>query len=128
MVLSDYGKWANITTLAETAGIKAPYGTDVIGLTKALRANGVESANWTLNASMDELAMATAKGNAAIARMDLARGGHFVVVDGVTVREGQAVVAVRDPGSGLQYFVPKAEFEAKFSGQAVFTRQKPKGG
>jgi filamentous hemagglutinin len=57
--------------------------------------------------------------------MELDRGGHFVVVDGVTTRQGQAVVAVRDPGSGKQYFVPKAEFESKFSGQAVFTGKKP---
>ncbi|QRO33536.1 hemagglutinin repeat-containing protein [Chromobacterium violaceum] len=125
MVLNDAGKWANIKSLANTAGIEAPFGTNVVGLTKALRANGMESASWSLNATVDDLASQTARGHAAIARMELDRGGHFVVVDGVTTRQGQAVVAVRDPGNGTQYFVPKTEFESKFSGQVVFTGKKP---
>lgn len=66
---------------------------------------------------------ATSNGNSAIARVVLDSGeGHFVVVDGVTSRQGQFVVAVRDPGTGTQYFVPAAEFAKKFSGQVVFTK------
>lgn len=97
---------------------------DVISLTNALRLNGIESATWSLGATVDELAVATAKGNSVIARMELNHGNHFVVVDGVTTRFGKAVVAIRDPGNGTQYFVPKVEFEAKFSGQVVFTGKK----
>jgi len=57
-----------------------------------------------------------------IARVTLGNGeGYFVVVDGVTTRLGQSVVAARDPGTGTQYFVPANEFSKKFSGQVVFT-------
>jgi filamentous hemagglutinin len=95
-----------------------------MGLTKALRANGAESAKWSLEATVDDLAAWTAQGNAAIAHVNLKHGGHFVVVAGVTTRGGQAVVAVRDPGTGLQYFVPRAEFESKFSKQVVYMGKK----
>lgn len=124
MLLNDRGQWANITTLAETAGVKAPVSTDVIGLTKALKANGVGSANWSLTVTMDDLLRETARGNAAIVRMELNHSNHFVVTDGVTMRQGQAVVAVRNPGKGTQYFVPKAELESEFTGQAVSTAEK----
>jgi filamentous hemagglutinin len=59
-----------------------------------------------------------------LAHVNLKHGGHFVVVAGVTTRGGQAVVAVRDPGTGLQYFVPRAEFESKFSKQVVYMGKK----
>jgi len=123
MVLNDSGKWVNITQIAREAGLVPGVGTDVVGLSKTLQNNGLSSATWTLKASIDDLAVATSKGNAAIARVTLENGeGHFVVVDGVTVRQGQSVVAIRDPGTGKQYFVPSQEFAKKFSGQAVLTR------
>ncbi|MHA6853634.1 cysteine peptidase family C39 domain-containing protein, partial [Ralstonia pseudosolanacearum] len=122
MVLNDRGQWVNITQLAKDASLVPGVGTDVVGLAKTLRNNGLGSASWKLNASVDDLAIATSKGDAAIARVTLDNvGGHFVVVDGVTVRQGQSVVAVRDPGTGTQYFVPRQEFAEKFSGQVVFT-------
>ncbi|MFC3400510.1 cysteine peptidase family C39 domain-containing protein [Ralstonia solanacearum] len=122
MVLNDRGQWVNITQLAKEASLVPGVGTDVVGLAKTLRNNGLGSASWKLNASVDDLAVATSNGNAAIARVTLENGsGHFVVVDGVTVRQGQSVVAVRDPGTGTQYFVPRREFADKFSGQVVFT-------
>nr|WP_328517144.1 cysteine peptidase family C39 domain-containing protein [Ralstonia solanacearum] len=122
MVLNDRGQWVNITQLAKEASLVPGVGTDVMGLAKTLRNNGLSSASWKLNASVDDLAVATSNGNAAIAHVTLEGvGGHFVVVDGVTVRQGQSVVAVRDPGTGTQYFVPRREFAEKFSGQVVFT-------
>lgn len=61
--------------------------------------------------------------DSVIARISLDGGhGHFVVVDGVTARLGKSVVAVRDPGTGAQYFVQVGEFEKKFSNQVVFMR------
>jgi len=123
MVLNDSGKWVNVTQIARDAGLVPGVGTDVVGLSKTLQNNGLSSATWILKASVDDLAVATSKGNAAIARVTLENGeGHFVVVDGVTVRQGQSVVAIRDPGTGKQYFVPSQEFANKFSGQAVLTR------
>lgn len=47
---------------------------------------------------------------------------HFVVVDGVTTRNGIAVVAIRDPW-GKQYFSPAGTFEKNFTGEVIV----PKG-
>jgi len=55
--------------------------------------------------------------------MKLDRGGHAIVVDGITVRQGQQVVAIRDPALGRQYFTPIDEFSQKFSGSVVFTKR-----
>jgi filamentous hemagglutinin len=122
MVLNDNGLWVNITQAAQDANLVPGVGTNVVGLTKTLQNNGLSSANWALSQSVDDLAAATANGNSAIARVALDGGeGHFVVVDGVTVRQGQSVVAVRDPGTGTQYFVPTEEFASKFTGQVVYT-------
>ena len=48
------------------------------------------------------------------------------VVDGVTIRNSQTVVAIRDPALGRQYFTPVNEFNLKYSGQAIFTNPKLK--
>lgn len=58
--------------------------------------------------------------------MKLDRGYHAVVVDGVTIRNCQTVVAIRDPALGCQYFTPVDEFNLKYSGQAIFTNPKLK--
>lgn len=71
--------------------------------------------------TLEQLAAATAGGNPAILAMSLTRGGHAVVVDGVTMRAGQAVVAILDPALGWQYFTPVEQFVRQFSGQAIFT-------
>jgi filamentous hemagglutinin len=63
-------------------------------------------------------------GDPAIARMSLIRGGHAVVVDGITTKNGKQVVAIRDPAGGLQYFTPVNEFLNSFSGEAAFTKVK----
>ncbi|WP_425269546.1 cysteine peptidase family C39 domain-containing protein [Herbaspirillum rubrisubalbicans] len=49
--------------------------------------------------------------------------GHFVVVDGVTVREGKSVVAIRDPADGTQFFVPSEVFKKQFNGYVIFTNK-----
>lgn len=122
MVMNDRGQWANISQIAKDANLVPGWGTDVVGLSSALQKNGLSSARWAVGASVDDLAAATSRGNAAIAHVDLdVGGGHFVVVDGVTTRLGNSVVAVRDPGTGTQYFVPVKEFSKKFTGQVVYT-------
>ncbi|MDZ7919266.1 hypothetical protein [Rhodoferax sp.] len=65
-----------------------------------------------MGATVEDIAAATANGDPAIVRMTLDRGGHAVVVDGVTVRNGKQVVAIRDPAGGRQYFTPIEEFRA----------------
>jgi filamentous hemagglutinin len=121
MVLNDRGQWVNISHVAKDAGLIPGLGTDVMGLAEALQTSGIGSARAVFKATVDDLAAATAKGDAAIVHVRLSGdAGHFVVVDGITTRAGQPVVAVRDPMDG-QFFVPLDQFKAKFSGQAVFT-------
>jgi filamentous hemagglutinin len=76
-----------------------------------------------VGATIEDLASATAFGDPAIVRLSLDRGGHAVVVDGITIRKGQTVVAIRDPALGRQYFTPVEEFKLKFSGEAIFTKR-----
>jgi hypothetical protein len=45
---------------------------------------------------------------------------HWVVVDGVTTRLGQEVLAIRDPW-GIQYFELTSVFGPRFTGQGVVT-------
>ncbi len=124
MIMNDRGQFVNISHLAQDAGLVPGIGTDVLGLSEALRQNGVSAARATFGTTIDDLAASTANGNAAIAHVNLTAGGkevgHFVVVDGVTTRAGRTVVAIRDPSDG-QFFVPADQFKTKFSGQAVLT-------
>nr|TWR35003.1 hypothetical protein FQY85_08955 [Cronobacter turicensis] len=73
-----------------------------------------------------DLSRYTANGTPIIARIADKTGGdsfsHFVVVDGVTTRNGISVVAIRDPW-GKQYFSPVSTFEKNFTGDVVV----PKG-
>jgi len=72
-------------------------GTSILKLQDALRVNGV-SGVWRTKQSVEDIAAATANGNPAIALVRTTnQTGHFVVVDGITSRAGQAVVAIRDP-------------------------------
>ncbi|MGU7812468.1 cysteine peptidase family C39 domain-containing protein [Burkholderia sp. AW49-1] len=120
--MNDRGQWVNISQIAKDANLVPGWGTDVVGLSNALQKNGLSSARWAVDASVDDLAAATSRGNAEIAHVDLdVGGGHFVVMDGVTTRLGKSVVEIRDPGTGAQYFVPAKEFSKKFTGQVVYT-------
>ncbi|PPU84024.1 hypothetical protein XsacCFBP4641_05955 [Xanthomonas sacchari] len=122
MVLDTAGRPVNLKQLIVQADVRAN-GTTMPKLAEALNANGLESRR-VLNVTIDDLANATMNGDPAIVRMSLDRGGHAVVVDGVTVRNGQKMVAIRDPALGRQYFTPVDEFMKKFSGEAIFTKNK----
>lgn len=85
------------------------------------------SAQRVTGVTMESLSEATAKGHPVIVRMSLDRGGHAIVVDGVTIRNGQPVVTIRDPALGRQYFTPVSEFKQKFSGEVIFTNGSKNG-
>jgi filamentous hemagglutinin len=96
-----------------------PGGTTIDRLAVMLNRNGV-GATWRAGYSIDDIAAATARGNPLIAHVKVPNyTGHFVVVDGVTTRLGQRVVAIRDPLGGRQYFELTSEFSKRFSGQVV---------
>lgn len=115
MVLDAAGLKYDIGKLITQSGVTSQ-GTTLGRLSNTLNQNGL-SAQRVAGVSIES----TANGNPAIVRMNLERGGHAVVVDGVTIRNGQQVVAIRDPALGRQYFTPINEFKAKFSGEAIFT-------
>jgi Peptidase C39 family len=124
MVLNTAGKPVNLGALIKQSELNPKVGTYGTGLASALRQNGIKDARYIPRISLDDLAKATAHGNPAIVRLNLNRGGHFVIVDGITVRQAQKVVAIRDPGGGRQYFTPIAEFTEKFSGETVLTNHR----
>lgn len=89
MVMNDRGQFVNISHLAQDAGLVPGVGTDVLGLSDALRQHGLSTARASFGTTIDDLAASTANGNAAIAHVSLTGdAGHFVVVDGVTTRMG----------------------------------------
>ncbi|MFK7702024.1 hypothetical protein [Pseudomonas caspiana] len=72
-----------------------------------------------------DLARYTGDGTPVVVRIvDNTKGtdfSHFVVVDGVTTRNGISVEAIRDP-HGTQYFSPVSTFQRNFSGEVVVPR------
>jgi filamentous hemagglutinin len=135
MVLDTAGKPVNVTNLAKQANLSKD-GTGIRDLERVLSRNGVNARRtFGTDVSIEAIEKATRRGQPAIVRVELqtSKGetyGHFVIVDGVTTRQGGKVVAVRDPNQGRQYFVPVDEFEQKLGGlnrHAIFTNPKMEG-
>lgn len=124
MVLHTLGKNVDITDIIKQANVTAN-GTTMPMLANVMRKNGANSTLYQ-KVSITQLAQATSNGNPAIVAMNLNRGGHAIVVDGVTQKifdgKMQTVVAIRDPALGRQYFTPVDEFTQKFTGFAIFTK------
>ena len=95
-------------------------GTTIDRLAALLRQNGV-NAVWRQGYSIGDVAKATEGGKPLIAAVRVpGGGGHAIVVDGLTTRMGQSVVAIRDPsGGGQQYFELASEFAKRFTGHVV---------
>ncbi|NHZ93966.1 hypothetical protein F2P45_33975 [Massilia sp. CCM 8733] len=78
-----------------------------------------------LRRNVDDLARYTDKGVPVIVRITDVDGGtsfsHFVVVDGVTTRNGTRVVAIRDPNNRA-YFSPVETFSRNFTGEVVLPK------
>jgi hypothetical protein len=100
----------------------------------SLRQNGVTAARSVVRQSIDDLKRATSQGHPALVVVNLEQLNgdprpHFVIVDGITTRQGQEVVAIRDPAGGRQYFTPVGEFSQRFiskryNGAAILTNPK----
>ncbi|EPD1271228.1 cysteine peptidase family C39 domain-containing protein [Escherichia coli] len=123
MVMNTSGLNYDLGKLITDAKV-TPQGARMNNLASAMRNQGLADARFISRVSVEELAVATSKGNPAIVAMKLDRGGHAVVVDGITVRNGQTVVAIRDPALGRKYFTPIDEFKNKYMGQAIITSPK----
>ncbi|OCA56105.1 Hemolysin precursor [Photorhabdus namnaonensis] len=123
MIMDTAGLKYDLGKLITDAKVTAN-GARMNDLASAMRNQGLTDAKFTSKISVEDLAKATSNGHPAIVAMKLDRGGHAIVVDGITVRNGQQVVAIRDPALGRQYFTPINEFKEKFMGQAITTNTK----
>ncbi|AWH88632.1 DUF637 domain-containing protein [Limnobaculum parvum] len=124
MVLDTLGKPVDIIGLISKVPPEAG-GITSLQVANILKSEGVSAAAW-VNRTVSDLTRYTANGTPIIVRIVDKTGGssfsHFVVVDGVTTRNGISVVAIRDPW-GKQYFSPVSTFEKNFTGDVVV----PKG-
>nr|WP_272927900.1 hemagglutinin repeat-containing protein [Pectobacterium carotovorum] len=120
MVLDTMGKPVDIVSLISNTP-PTPGGISSLQVSNILKSEGVNAAAWS-NRGVSDLSRYTANGTPVIARIADKTGGsgfsHFVVVDGVTTRNGISVVAIRDPW-GKQYFSPVSTFEKNFTGDVV---------
>lgn len=123
MVLDTLGKEVDIGSLIQRiapseGGI---YARDVASL---MTSEGVPASAFG-SRNVADLARYTGDGTPVVVRIvDYTKGtdfSHFVVVDGVTTRNGISVVAIRDP-HGTQYFSPVSTFQRNFSGEVVVPR------
>jgi len=123
MVLNTLGKDVDVEALIQKLppSEKGIFAQDVAVLMKS---EGVPASAFG-NRNVADLARYTSNGTPVVVRLFDKSGGsdfsHFVVVDGVTTKNGIPVVAIRDP-HGTQYFSPVTTFERNFSGEVVVPR------
>ncbi|MFJ4245036.1 DUF4157 domain-containing protein [Streptomyces iakyrus] len=123
MVVDTMGRPHDLTEMVKVAG---PQGTPMEVVLDLMRRHRID-AELRRGLTVDDLARATssrAGGNPAIAVLREPPGAshplHAVVVDGVTERLGQRVVAVRNPQKGgTQYFELADKFAKDFIGEAI---------
>lgn len=76
--------------------------------------------------SVSDVKRLTSNGRPAIAIVRTGpKTNHAIVVDGVTKRGGQQVVAIRDPAGGTNggvYYETVSSFNARFTGNVIETR------
>ena len=122
MVLNTQGRPVAVDDVIRTHGPDFQTGSSPIQLQRALRDNGVGS-TFVPNASISDLARFTSNGRPAIATVQTGPStGHAVVVDGVTTRGGQQVVAIRDPSgrpNGGVYYETVSSFQDRFTGGVI---------
>lgn len=124
MVLDTMGKPVNIVGLINKTP-PTPGGITSMQVAGILKSEGVEASAWA-GRKVSDISRYTSNGTPIVVRIIDKNGGsgfsHFVVVDGVTSRNGIPVVAIRDPW-GKQYFSPVTTFERNFTGEVIV----PKG-
>ncbi|NTX50024.1 DUF4157 domain-containing protein [Myxococcus sp. CA039A] len=119
-MIASMGGPVSPTLLKDMLKGAGPSGTTIEKMVEMLKWNRV-AAEAKTGWKVADLASATQGGNPAIAVIKTNNPTHplhAVVIDGVTVRSGVKVVAVRNPW-GIQYFQSEAEFSQIFTGQAV---------
>lgn len=122
MVLDTLGKLVDPARLISELPPRTG-GINRIDVRNLFSKNGVSTGTFT-GKGVDDLARYTSNGRPVVVRVTGENNfSHFVVVDGVTKRNGIDVVAVRDPiGSGQQYFSPTSTFGQHFTGEVIVPR------
>jgi len=120
MALDTMGKPVDVATLIQKIPPTAEgiYSTDVAVLMKS---QGVDATAFG-GRNVTDLARYTENGTPVVVRIadpGVSDFSHFVVVDGVTVRNGVSVVAIRDSQNGTQYFSPVTTFNKSFTGEVI---------
>lgn len=125
MAVDTMGQPHDLSKMIQVAG---PFNTPMRDLLALIRRHKIK-ADLTTGQTIDDLARATssqAGGNPAVVMIRNLGAKppdppfHAVVVDGVTTRMGQRVVAVRDPAiAGSQYFELVDTFAPKFTGEVI---------
>jgi hypothetical protein len=124
MVLDTYGKSEPLSEVVGQFKV-SPDGVTLTDMISFLNSKGISTTQKRLD--INGLEAITANGNPAIAgvRRYEPRTGtyqpHAIVVDGVTMRQGERVVAIRDPW-GEQYFQKTADFAKEYMGIALETK------
>ncbi|WP_232358274.1 papain-like cysteine protease family protein [Paraneptunicella aestuarii] len=92
-------------------------GVSIDKLSGVFQNYGVD-AEFKRGLTIDDIASATQSGTPVIVAVRQGGGGHAIVVDGITTRQGVDVVAIRDPW-GTQYFEKLTVFKKRFLRQGV---------
>ncbi len=125
MIMDTLGKPVEVGALIGRVP-PAGGGTTMPRMVSLFRSEDVKAMAWT-GRNVNDVAKYTSKGvpiMAVIADNPKANPPgflHYVVVDGVTTRNGVRVVAIRDP-HGKQYFQPVSKFEQHFTGEVIVPR------
>ncbi|WP_334069895.1 C39 family peptidase [Acinetobacter colistiniresistens] len=89
-----------------------------------MKDNNIDVYNFSAR-TLNDLSRYTSNGKPVIVRIADPKNpkefSHFVVVDGITEKNGQKVVAIRDP-HGKSYFSPVDTFKKAFTGEAIVPR------
>jgi filamentous hemagglutinin len=121
MVLDTLGKEVDVVDLIKIIPPKDD-GINSAEVAKLFKLEGVDAVALSRR-NIDDLSRYTSNGVPVVVRIEdkSSQFSHFVVVDGVTSRQGVAVVAIRDP-QGFQYFSPVSSFVKSFSGDVIYLK------
>lgn len=120
--LDAMGKPVDVATLIQKIPPTGIYPADVA---KLMKSQGVDAIALGRR-NVSDLARYTENGTPVVVRITdpgVSDFSHFVVVDGVTTRNGVQVVAIRDP-QGAQYFSPVSTFNKSFTGEVVVPKSR----
>ena len=116
MVLDTLGNPIDVSQLVKQLKI-GKNGVTIDKLEGLLKSHGVK-AQYRSKLTIEALAESTAKGKPAVVAVRQGGGGHAIVVDGITTRQGVDVVAIRDPW-GEQFFERLDVFKKRYMRQGV---------